>query len=647
MSRLEPSSESPATHFDLSPGSSSYGKLLIGNAAYEAYIEAGNHPLDAPTIADALNLTDAVPPDEKFESSINWSAEPLDSYVSTGQWLVEAAQRISYGKKYKLSKRLIIKANQLGLFPSHEQIVSPNRFKNKAAYYKSIGDLGLRVQHPELHNLDARLYLIELSDRKGYFPDEIEIDKIAANDSSTPSTRVLESHLGISSRTFAKEYGYWVERAFTVADCIDWGVAFAMANSGARPTTSQMDDLYSPARKGPSTTGVKSLFGSNELFWQHVETALQTEAQLREATAQKIRDDIDAGNVPFDLLTNFQTPDSATSVYGRYAVTDELFPFLDPKKKKKLAYSELSNARFIFELQAHSSFICADYLNETAARLGMSRMVWRSAEYTESLRIDKVIKSKLDSERGELSPDEKHEMEDSVAIGVDFLWANPYLAKDRLFWNPGHISYLRKKGAVPSRKKTERLFGSTKTYGELILSGYRRQLLDKEKQETDLKQKISTGLKSGLLPPELFHNLNGDDGNHLEEIAANYELRLRGAPNYDSRFNPQRLPIQEQLVRFARYATITEMENSGSLPRLSIPRKISAATAGNTRGFNDEIKSAAGLLLVKAGEIETFASMLGLVEYVYPEQRKAHLDGLKYKYRSKGRAKEALQRANI
>ena len=621
--------------------------MLIGDAAYEAYIDAGNHPLDAPTIADALNLAGAVPPDEKFESSINWSTEPLDSYVSAGQWLIEAAQQISYGKKYKLSKGLIIKANRLGLFPSHEQIVSPNRFGHKAAFYKSIGELGLRVHHPELHNSDARLYLIELSDQKGYFLDEIELDKIAANNPSTPSTRVLESHLGISSTAFAKEYGYWVERAFTAADCIDWGVAFALANLGAKPTTSQMDELYSPSRKGPSTTGIKSLFGNNTLFWRHVETALQTEAQLREATAQKIRDDINAGNVPFDLLTNFQTPDSAASVYGRYAVIDELFPFLDPKEKKKLAYSELSDARFIFELQAYSSFICADYLSETAAKLGMSRMAWRSTDYIESLRIENAIKSKLNRERGELDLQEEHKMQDSVASGVDFLWANPYLVKDKLFWNSGHISYLRKKGTIPSRKKTERFFGSTKTYGELILSGYRRQLLDKEEQETDMKQKIAAGLESGLLPPELFHSLNGDDGSHLDEITANYELRLSGTSNYDYRFDPQRLPIKEQLVRFARYATITEMENSGSLPRLSIPRKISAATVGNTRGFNDEIKSAAGVLLVKAGEIETFASMLGLVEYVYPEQRKAHLDGLKYKYRSKSHAKEALQRADI
>ncbi len=276
--------------------------LVVGEHAYENYLEAGGHPTDIIKL-ETLLTNDSIPLPFVYRKKEPKTTQELLEY---GHWLYGIVSRPEDRHRQRLNKSIIIRAARLGIGPSVWEIENNPEIGSITQLYKQMD--AVETKHNSLFEdwsfWDYASYISELTQRLGRKPNREDLRAEAYKSLRNPHPESIEENIG-SLRQAYELAGFPNVHAWGPRDYIDWGVKVMMVNGGEIPSQSEIDRL---SRKGvgPSASSIanhfnRSISGYQKLLRLAYDLGLKRREQNLSAQKQWIERQILGGVLPTQL----------------------------------------------------------------------------------------------------------------------------------------------------------------------------------------------------------------------------------------------------------------------------------------------------------------------------------------------------------
>ncbi len=369
----------PEFYFDMGEG-----RLVVGQIAIEACIEAGADPLDLVPL-DALLTAKA-----RLVSAKDFPTMPYDEWEATmdipfAQWLHNLTM-VSENQR-PISEEIVTRTGYLGLSPRLNYFKSRERGFSGLYADAKIEGVRTRDLFKTWTKDDFVKYVNKLARKKG--------DKPTYEDLLAAATKVGNPHPAIISRRFGNVLtlfelaGYPDIKSWSREDFIDWGVRFMEANDGRVPTAPSMAQL-SKKHRGPHYSTIydsdefSSLLDYQTEVMKAFEAKIQSEILLRDKLLEELRDAIDDPSLT-NLLMDAQSEDEALAIFARYKVASLA---VDDRRSRELTFCRNSNPnRFVSNLLRINSGLSAAKIEILASRQGVFDFIWPMDNYKQELCV--------------------------------------------------------------------------------------------------------------------------------------------------------------------------------------------------------------------------------------------------------------------
>lgn len=365
--------------------------LIIGGAALDDAIEAGQHPADIQVLGRLLHQPER-PVDSDFTPPTDYSQWDPALDVPTAKWLHALIQESHPEEKSALSEEALVRAGYLGLIP-------------RITYFKKRpgGTQGLYAE-AELRDVKMRGYfdswtaqdyvnyvrkLGETLKRKPQHEDFVEYARIAGN----PSEKQMQKQFGKPS--VALELAGWVNvKEWDTNDFIDWGVHFMFVNDGLVPTSRHLRYVCAGSRgigPGPDAIYDHEDFSSLMDFQTKVAEEYTKQHLSRESTEKLLieQTEIDAQHNPIvqELLDGLDEPVRRAQTYAKFLLIYPLLPE-DIVQSELKAMCQMKQASYFVERVIR---VCPEVslaeLETMAAAKGLTDIIWPPDYTKDPLRV--------------------------------------------------------------------------------------------------------------------------------------------------------------------------------------------------------------------------------------------------------------------
>lgn len=244
---------------------------LLGQAAYEAHIEAGGHPADIMRLGDFLASELEVEYPAKRPGPNSWSKQEC---LIAGHWLLKILPEPNRPKVKKLNERILRKAGQIGIMPGYRQISSPSRFGSFANFYKALGEIETHRTFTDITDDEVAAYVGQLFDELGRLPTVKEIKaKAKANPYNVNYETIYNRFGGLIPA--AEAAGKRLPQKWSTKKLINWGVAFKIANEDKTPREKDVDFFSRQKLCVSSSTLSRRFDGRFTSYQESVEAAFE------------------------------------------------------------------------------------------------------------------------------------------------------------------------------------------------------------------------------------------------------------------------------------------------------------------------------------------------------------------------------------
>ncbi len=381
MSELSP--DPSVFYFDCSED-----KMVIGDAAYEAAIAAGTHPLDIQPLRDVLEQPESAVVPEEHQARANVDDWTKQDYISYGRWLAKQVCALPDGTP-RITSPILRNAGILGVGPAIKRFEADCRFGSLSEYYAAL-DMNHLYQRNRFRSwtlADYVQYLEDVSKAEGGLRPTRQVLQAHALEGKGPTMGMITKATGVTLIDLQERIGFPAIHKWSEEDYLDWGVRFMMANNG-RPPTARALDALSQRDRGPAAKTIFLKFDSMSNYKELVE-ARHAEA---EAHRQKMETDnktlvaelIKSGKVPAILHSPEDTERSLTQC-AKYLVADALLGHVPTNDLARIA--QTPSRRFVQRIQLHNTTITAGEVELTALEMGFYDVIWPMNYDLEHLKV--------------------------------------------------------------------------------------------------------------------------------------------------------------------------------------------------------------------------------------------------------------------
>ncbi len=375
------SEQKPANYFDIASGT-----LLIGQAAFDAHIEAGGHPADVVSLPDYLAGHVEVEPvvDIPKTRKSDWDSN-LD--VPYAQWL--HAETMQADPPGRITEEVVRRAAKLGLGASYKHLKSlPGGLTS--LYQKA------ELQGVKTHRLfdswtttDWVNYVAKLGESLQRKPTYVDINEASALPGN-PSWTLMKKH-GVRLSEVNEKAGWVDVRDWDQDKFIDWGVKFMLANDGHKPTAVLMRILskkgygFSPSTifKGDFFDGLVDYQNQVEAAYDQLVEGKQLADAMREAEYETALE-----SDPFfkKLMSAGATEDRKIQTHARYMLSIQLVPDISDEQLRQICKT-YSGIAFVRQLQIADPTLTAQQIEEMAKSSYLYDIIWPDTGFLERMRV--------------------------------------------------------------------------------------------------------------------------------------------------------------------------------------------------------------------------------------------------------------------
>lgn len=259
------------------------GRILVGNVAIEACLEAGSHPLDLQDLEGVLrNEGYAEIPEIPPLDVTDWTRQ---NYVEYARWLVGVLS--SDTTRRTLSRDILMRAYQLGLGPSLRRIKAPSRFGSLSNLYREAEAPSTRPKKlfADWNDRDFITWYKEVGDELRGKPTEKQLWKRVQSGHYEPSPITIRERFG-SLSVLSELANYTDVRIWTEEDYIDWGANYMLEHDGKLPSARRINEL-SRAGRGPSGRTIANKFGLISNYHKLIKEKYELERERQEKERQE------------------------------------------------------------------------------------------------------------------------------------------------------------------------------------------------------------------------------------------------------------------------------------------------------------------------------------------------------------------------
>ena len=601
----------------------SSGQLLIGDAALDAHIDMGGHPLDVHSLYDALtdrSIPVVTPPKASLINNAQKKRAMRQQAISDLEVLYPILRiiRPEDPKMIMVNEEILIRAYSLGLFAiSLAQVQTV--FGNTSNLYKATDINEASIRYPALTPQKTKELLYDFYQKHGRMPS---VDEVNENP-SMPSYQTLWSRLPDGLNSLAQEFGEQRAINMGTAEITWWGLCYLLRNQFI-PTQAEIE-FMSMEGVAPSASIVARRFSGKLVEFQDtVISAHDLWGDIKSVKLQELEEKRLTQKIPLSLLTGDGNGHTLLTRYARYQILDHLLD-TNEGETARLAADDQSDHAFLSFLKERFSSIDERALSEIALDLGYDKNMWR--EVPRNLKLDEVVVARLDRDRGEeLSEKENDQFEQALATGVDF-----YILHGLTIPRNDHIVYLQKRGLLPGPRIFKRLFQDPYYFRLLIKARGTKEWRNRQNE----RQKLLEKLKTEDFPSELFLNIKllGEE----EKVAVNQTVEFlkllmdgedvrppKSRSGVRFRIRGEGLSEDEKLVRVARYTLVSHL-----LPDMPVKERIPICLFDRSRSIIGEIVKRSEYNITPA-DIELAAASLNIDRYImFPD--KNYLKRIKYR----------------
>ncbi len=377
---LPETSHQTQSYFDLATG-----QLLIGEEAYAAHIEAGNHPGDIEKFGRILvsgtrmiNAYDLPNIDHS-----NWPDSDTPVWI---KHLHETIQRED--PKRVVTKEVILRAGFMGLIP-------------RIRYFRDLpGELSAVYNDAEVFDARQRDNFKHWTTRE--FVDYVqrlvvrfhgkpsyEQLKLACSEPGNPNLRQIRYRIEGGVSTLYEMAGFPNIRTWGYDQYIEWGVKFMFANEGRLPTLPALRHLHAQSL-GPDVSTIYKNVAPFSKYKQLVQEDYDLEVEWRNAEREHklmlIDNALSDGILSLSLYEIAQSEDELISIWAKYLVIERLLPNLEAQYKCQNSIIQRSDW-FIRAIQRVNPEISAGRIEQTASLLGVFDDIWPLDDYMDYLKV--------------------------------------------------------------------------------------------------------------------------------------------------------------------------------------------------------------------------------------------------------------------
>ena len=362
--------------------------VLIGDAAYEAAIAAGVHPLDIQPLRDVLEQPEATVVPEAHTNRAEVDDWTKRDYISYGHWLAKQVCALPDGTP-RITSPILRNAGILGIGPAIKRFEAESRFGSLSEYYAAL-DMNHLYQRNRFRHWtmsDYVQYLHDVSEAEGGLRPTRQVLQAHALQGKGPTMGMITKATGVTLMELQERIGFPVIHSWSEEDYIDWGVRFMTANDGKAPTARALD-ILSQRDRGPAAKTIFLKFGAMSTYKEmviarHEEAEIHRQKTLAENKAL-LAELTESGRIPAGLYED-QDIERSMARCAKYLVATTLLGHVPSHDLTHIA--QTPPTRFVQRIQTHNAAISAGEVELTALEMGFYDAIWPMNHDLEHLRL--------------------------------------------------------------------------------------------------------------------------------------------------------------------------------------------------------------------------------------------------------------------